>query len=96
MSLVDIIGGGGGSGGEQLPIHSWMALLFWAATDPVNMPASKARAIIETHLDRVLTAPELAEVTIMQGLDPRKLERAFMLMEQGWITRAEAKILLGL
>lgn len=95
MTLVDIIGGGGSSG-EQLPIHSWMALLFWAATDPVNMPPSKARSIIETHLGRTLTGPELAEVSVMQSLDPRQLERAFMLMETGWITREEAKILLGL
>ena len=95
MTLVDIIGGGG-SEGEQLPIHSWMALMFWAATDPTNMPGSRARAIIETHLGRDLTGPEVAEVVVMQSLDPRQLERAFMLMEQGWITREEAKTLLGL
>lgn len=95
MSLVEIIGGGG-AGGEQIPIHAWMALLFWAATDPVNMPGSKARTIIETHLGRTLTGSELAEVATMQTLDPRQLERAFMLMETGWITREEAKILLGL
>ena len=94
MALVDIIGGGDND--EQIPIHQFMALLFWHNTDVVNMPASKARTILETHLGRPLTAGEVTEIQTMKTLDPRELERAFMLMETEWITRAEAKTLLGL
>jgi hypothetical protein len=95
MALVDIIGGDG-DWAEQIPVHQFMALMFWHATDPTNMPASKARDILEAHLGRTLSGGEVAEIQTMKTLDPRQLERAFMLMETDWITRAEAKTLLGL
>ena len=73
-----------------------MALMHWHNKDAVNMPGSKAKSILEAHLGRVLTAGEITEIQTMKALNPRDLERAFMLMEAGWITRAEAKALLGL
>ncbi len=95
MALVDIIGSSG-LGGELLPIHQFMALMHWHNKDPVNMPGSKAKSILETELGRSLTAGELTEIQTMKALNPRDLERAFMLMETNWITKAEAKTLLGL
>lgn len=94
--LSNIIGGGGGPDDECIPLHRFMALMHWHAKDPANMPASEAKRILEVHLGRVLTAGEITEVQTMKALDHRDLERAFMLMETGWITRAEAKVLLGL
>lgn len=89
MALVDIIG-------KEIPIHPFMALIYWHNKDPVNMPGSKAKNILEKYLKRELTEGEITELQIMKALNPHDLERAFMLMEAGWITRAEAKVLLGL
>jgi hypothetical protein len=89
MALVDNIG-------KSIPTHQFMALLYWHSKDPVNMPASKAKSILEGCLKRALTAGEVAEINVMKALNPHDLERAFMLMERRWITRAEAKALLGL
>ena len=98
MALADIIGGDadGGPDAERIPIHQFMALLFWHNTNPTLMSAANAKDILEAHLGRALTAGEITEIQTMKTLDPRQLERAFMLMETGWITRAQAKTLLGL
>lgn len=94
--LADIIGTGGGPNDESIPLHQFTALLHWHAKDPVKMPAAKAKAILEAHLKRALTVGEVNELKVMKALDPREVEWAFSLKERGWISKADAKELLGL
>jgi hypothetical protein len=103
MALEDIIGGGNAGPNERrIPVHQFMALLHWRIKDPVKVTNAKAKTVLEGELGRSLTAGETTTLlAIINDVETnvytaRDLEAAYMLKENGWITLAEAKALLGL